>query len=1006
MHFDHLDATDPDTPKSLLAYTISPPYLPDAGVAFFVNVIHNGTVGISAIDAEIYSSITFGVSVTDGIHKDTAVVVVNVTDVNDNDPVLVLQSSVNVMENAQPGQDVLTVSATDKDISNSGFTFYIETGTDGKFQLHPSTGVITTAGQFDRRQKTVYNFSVNVIDHGSPSRAASQLLVVNIVDSNTAPVFVNNMTTRFPVANYSFNVPEDTPVGSQIGPLYAYDPDFGSSGQLKYEITFQDPKDFFSLGNTDGLLKLNKMLNYEMKNKYLLIAIVSDNSYQSKTATATVDISVQNIIEAPDWPLPLPAIYFTQTSTCSPQLQAVSQEVITLSSRGDEDVEYQLLNNSNLFRINITTGDLQVITSLTTGTYFVGLAACAKGTPVCSNATLTIVASTGDSLMFCPSFVNIMVNESTYLNKILQDLDTNKGDSGVQYSITSGNSDKIFWINSTNGKLYANGPLDRESTYQYILTVTATQATSKETAQAQIIINVLDLPDTAPVFQLNMYSGEVSESDNVGGPVKLPESSIPLRVQASDQDLNPVLTYSIDSASDTSYGSFSVDSSTGAIYLAKKIDFETMPTNLNRIYSFNVTVTDSVFKATTQVQVKILDANDNVPVFVDPMPTVITISEDKRPPEVIGTVIATDADSIDYGKLKYKIKSVLPSGRGNPFKIEAETGDIVLDDRLDRETIESYVLTITVEDLAGHNATKQVHINVLDVNDNGPYFLNTTYFMNVTEEILSANTFTPETVAKYVDLQSGFVYKSMHDDVAMTSFVALLIMYPSQENTFYTCDAHTLDVNDMPEKFTTGIEVISKGQLSISELLKELQILGNKLFSLTMNGSVTHDEHCVKATEHITEENTMYREMLYHISDPFQNTRFYLSKASDCGNSYMAASKANQMCETMGGHLARIENSQQYTFIQNFLKSKINYETSVLISGHDEERHDHWVYHGSDQPLHFVDWAISEPDGHNVDGRHCIVMGWSGIDLKMLTNYCAENSVTRYTTYMCAIHDN
>ncbi|XP_055874669.1 protocadherin Fat 4-like isoform X2 [Biomphalaria glabrata] len=734
VNYFQLDASDLDTPRSLLVFTNAAPNNP-ADSPFYANVFPNGTLRISSLDAEKISSMTFGASVTDGVTKDTAVIIVNVTDVNDNDPVPVLQSPISVFENAQSGQSVSVVSATDADISNAGFTFYIETGTDGKFEINSSTGLITTSGQFDRRLKSFYNFSVNVLDHGSPPRSASKFLVVNIVDSNTAPIFVKDLTSRQEVARYSFNISEDRPVGTKVGSLYAYDPDFGSSGQLKYSISFQEPINTFVLDSTDGQLTLNRILNYEIKNNYNLIVMVSDNSYEPKTATSTVNINVDNVVESPEWPLPLPVIYFTQATPCDPQVEALSQEVTTLSIHGDEGVEYKLLNHTDQFSINSTTGNLQVTTtSLSEGDYIVGLTACAKGSSVCSNASLTIKVSVSSGLTFCPAFVTLLVNESSRVNELLHDLSTNKGDTGVQYTITSGNAEGKFRINSTDGKLYINGLLDRETASQYVLTVSALRLSTKETANAQIIIYILDSPDTPPRFQLPVYLGEISESETVGTPVKLSESSTPLIVQATDEDLNTKLTYSIGPVNDTSLGSFSVNPDSGAITLAKSVDFDTMASSLNQMYSFLVLVSDGLFQASTQVHIKILDANDHSPVFTDLSdPILVTVMENEVISKNILSVVATDTDSIDSGKLEYSLTLVSPSGQGNPFKVDSTTGNIVLDHTLDREVVDEYLLNITVTDVAGHKTVKQVRITVGDVNDNGPYFVNTTYLMNVTE---------------------------------------------------------------------------------------------------------------------------------------------------------------------------------------------------------------------------------------------------------------------------------
>uniref|UniRef100_A0A2C9LMV4 Cadherin domain-containing protein n=1 Tax=Biomphalaria glabrata TaxID=6526 RepID=A0A2C9LMV4_BIOGL len=159
-----------------------------------------------------------------------------------------------------------------------------------------------------------------------------------------------------------------------------------------------------------------------------------------------------------------------------------------------------------------------------------------------------------------------------------------------------------------------------------------------------------------------------------------------------------------------------------------------MASSLNQMYSFLVLVSDGLFQASTQVHIKILDANDHSPVFTDLSdPIQVTVMENEVISKNILSVVATDTDSIDSGKLEYSLTLVSPSGQGNPFKVDSTTGNIVLDHTLDREVVDEYLLNITVTDVAGHKAVKQVRITVGDVNDNGPYFVNTTYLMNVTE---------------------------------------------------------------------------------------------------------------------------------------------------------------------------------------------------------------------------------------------------------------------------------
>ncbi|CAL1532648.1 unnamed protein product [Lymnaea stagnalis] len=721
-----LEASDPDS--TTLFFTVAKPHDPSES-SYYINILTNGTVEIYNLDAEKHSRIVTGVCVTDGVNTDEALIIVNVLDVNDNDPVLIMPSSIDLPENFELGKSVLNVTATDSDISNAGFTFFFESGANGKFQIDKSTGQIITIGQFDRRQKAAYNITIGVMDHGNPYRYVSRNLNVIVTDSNTAPIFVSGLQNINEVKEYTFQVTENTTIGSIVGTLLAYDPDSGSSGQLTFSI--MDQGKVFLIGREDGALTLAKNLNYETTSSYNFLAVVTDNSLDPKSGTVTVKIIVLNIVEAPDWPLPLPIVYFTQTSSCSSHVKAFSREITSLSSRGDEAVEYRLLNMTDSFSMNSSTGLLENIKTLNPSTYILGLAACSKGTDVCSNADLTVRVQSDDSLAFCPAFYDAFVNESAPINTALNDLSTTKGDIDITYQIISGNGPQAFRIDANTGILYVNGPLDRENVAVYTLLVLASLTNTQQTAQAQVIITIIDEPDTPPEFLSQLYQGEISESAQVGSAIRFLNSPVSLIVEAKDKDSDAKLSYSIEQASDSSNGSFQIDNTTGAITLARNVDFEEIPSGK---CTFLVAVTDGYFIRTVNVTVNVIDANDNAPEFVDKNNIWLNVSEDIKVPKTLFVVNATDADLLDEHSLVYSLSLVRTAGQGNPFRLDSVTGELFLEYELDREKTAEYNLRISVRDSAGHVATKEVKITVLDVNDNRPYFPTNVYTMNVSEE--------------------------------------------------------------------------------------------------------------------------------------------------------------------------------------------------------------------------------------------------------------------------------
>lgn len=92
-----------------------------------------------------------------------------------------------------------------------------------------------------------------------------------------------------------------------------------------------------------------------------------------------------------------------------------------------------------------------------------------------------------------------------------------------------------------------------------------------------------------------------------------------------------------------------------------------------------------------QVKLNVLDKNDSPPVFRDE-PIVFTVSEDLSPGHSVGTIRATDQDTI--GSLSF----ALIGGDDKKFTLDKNSGILKLIDTLDRETKEVYKLNVRVSD--------------------------------------------------------------------------------------------------------------------------------------------------------------------------------------------------------------------------------------------------------------------------------------------------------------------
>ncbi len=279
--------------------------------------------------------------------------------------------------------------------------------------------------------------------------------------------------------------------------------------------------------------------------------------------------------------------------------------------------------------------------------------------------------------------------------------DPNPGQS-ITYSITAGNEDGKFSINSATGSITVAGTLDYEATPSYVLTVQATDnGTSSQNASAAITINITDINnENTPVIAPQTFS--VEENVTIGTSVGT--------VIATDADAGQTLTYSI-TAGNTA-GKFTINSSTGEITVAANLDYETATS-----YSLTIKIADNGTpskNASATVSITITNlTNENSPVI---SPQTFSISENASINDFIGYISAYDNDAGQ--SLNYSITAGNTDGK---FSITSSNGTFYLSGLVDYETTPSYALTITVADNGSpvRSASATITVNVTDAVETG-----------------------------------------------------------------------------------------------------------------------------------------------------------------------------------------------------------------------------------------------------------------------------------------------
>uniref|UniRef100_A0A8D2NML6 Desmoglein 1 n=1 Tax=Zosterops lateralis melanops TaxID=1220523 RepID=A0A8D2NML6_ZOSLA len=214
------------------------------------------------------------------------------------------------------------------------------------------------------------------------------------------------------------------------------------------------------------------------------------------------------------------------------------------------------------------------------------------------------------------------------------------------------------------------------------------------------------------------------------------------RIRSDCEEDNPI-TYSISGVGidRAPYGIFIVNPRTGEINITSIVDREITPVFVIRCFAKH-SVTGVDLEPPLELRVRVLDINDNPPVFAQ---TVFTgsVEESSMDNTLVMKIIATDADEPNHlnSKIAFKIESQEPSGPPM-FIMNKYTGELHLANYLDREQHSSYTLVVKASDRDGAadgiSSLCSCNVKVIDVNDNFPTLAQSSFSASISENSLSS----------------------------------------------------------------------------------------------------------------------------------------------------------------------------------------------------------------------------------------------------------------------------
>ncbi|XP_029020437.1 protocadherin-19 isoform X6 [Betta splendens] len=253
-----------------------------------------------------------------------------------------------------------------------------------------------------------------------------------------------------------------------------------------------------------------------------------------------------------------------------------------------------------------------------------------------------------------------------------------------------------------------------------------------------IKVEIEDLNDNAPRFPTSRIDIEISENASPGTRFPLEGASDPdsgvFGVQSYSITPNELFGLEIKTRGD--------GSKIAELVVQKSLDRETQSH-----YAYEISAEDGGDPpkiGAVQLNIKVIDSNDNNPVFDEPVYTV-NVMENSPINTLVIDLNATDPDEGTNGEVTYSFNSYVTEKTRDAFKIDSKTGIITVNSVLDYETTQIYEIDVQAKDLGPNSipAHCKVTVNVMDTNDNPPVI-----------SLLSLNT---EMVEVSENAQRGYV---------------------------------------------------------------------------------------------------------------------------------------------------------------------------------------------------------------------------------------------------------
>uniref|UniRef100_A0A8C6EWN6 Protocadherin-15 n=1 Tax=Marmota marmota marmota TaxID=9994 RepID=A0A8C6EWN6_MARMA len=596
------------------------------------------------------------------------------------------------------------------------------------FHMHPRTAELSLLEPVNRDFHQKFDLVIKAEqDNGHPLPAFASLHIEILDENNQSPYFT--------MPSYQGYILESAPVGATISDnidlttplrIVALDKDIEDvppggvpTKDPELHLFLNDYTSVFTVTQTGvtRYLTLLQPVDREEQQTYTFSITAFDGVQESEPVIVNIRVMDAND-NTPTFPEISYDVYvYTDMSAGDSVIQLTA---VDADEGSNGEITYEILVGAQGdFIINKTTGLITIapgVELIVGRTYALTVQASDNAPPaerrhsICTVYIEVLPPNNQSPPRFPQLMYSLEISEAMRIGAVLLNLQaTDREGDSITYAIENGDPQRVFNLSETTGILTLGKALDRESTDRYILIVTASDGRPDGTSTATVNVVVTDVNDNAPVFDPYLPRNLSVVEEEVNAFVG--------QVRATDPDagINGQVHYSLGN-----FNNLFRITSNGSIYTAVKLNRE-----VRDYYELVVVATDGAVHprhSTLTLAIKVLDIDDNSPVFTNSTYTVVV--EENLPAGT--TFLKIEAKDVDLGaNVSYRIRS--PEVK-HFFALHPFTGELSLLRSLDYEAFQDQEASITflVEafDIYGTMPPGIATVTVIikDMNDYPPVF--------------------------------------------------------------------------------------------------------------------------------------------------------------------------------------------------------------------------------------------------------------------------------------------